>query len=87
MFRLPGSCSVTPASRIISADFPPQDWAAKLLSPASRRIVNHREEELMEVRQLVREFHYNGVTLPEINSTMTGSPTELELSIANLTLS
>ena len=25
----------------------------------------------MEVRQLVREFHYNGVTLPEINSTMT----------------
>lgn len=25
----------------------------------------------MEVRQMVREFHYNGVTLPEINSTMT----------------
>jgi hypothetical protein len=25
----------------------------------------------MEVRQLIREFHFNGVTLPEINSTMT----------------
>lgn len=25
----------------------------------------------MEVRQLVREFHYNGVTLPEVSSTMT----------------
>jgi len=25
----------------------------------------------MEVCQLVREFHYNGVTLPEVSSTMT----------------
>lgn len=25
----------------------------------------------MEVCQLVREFHYNGITLPEVSSTMT----------------
>lgn len=25
----------------------------------------------MEIRQLVREFHYNGVTLPEVSSTMS----------------
>ena len=36
MFRLPGTCSVTPASSI-SADLFPTNWAAKLLSRISGR--------------------------------------------------